>query len=392
MEETLRSLVAESRERIQVLAGTITSTLELACAGVVCEPEITVKVRLGRQAWLMAQCADTLMRRLPELKTARDQVERSLPMPQHWPAEENINDAVAASLRNVYGRLEEAVRQTVPLPDEPTLATLRSGLSFLTEARELAAPALPGTGDGPAWPLDCLDFGEERPAALESIPERPARSLDLAQSANYVGPPLAKDMSNRTVFLHAVALGVELCAAEACAAMVASNPRAPWGLRYDLARQLNDEVRHFRLFESRIRELGGFIGQYPVEYDVWDRFRLGTDISEQLMIEQRIGESVGLDGGALAYAGFRAAGDNKTASIFDFINADEVTHVSLGNRWLKKLLPSELQRADLEQKLRQRLADSELSVKAGLPVNSPDRLLAGYSEQELLSVRSASSS
>jgi uncharacterized ferritin-like protein (DUF455 family) len=151
------------------------------------------------------------------------------------------------------------------------------------------------------------------------------------------------------------------------------------------------------LFESRIRELGGFIGQYPVEYDVWDRFRLGTDISEQLMIEQlmieqRIGESVGLDGGALAYAGFRAAGDNKTASIFDFINADEVTHVSLGNRWLKKLLPSELQRADLEQKLRQRLADSELSVKAGLPVNSPDRLLAGYSEQELLSVRSASSS
>jgi uncharacterized ferritin-like protein (DUF455 family) len=378
------SRVAESRARLQLLGGGAAAIVQYACAGIVQTPDLPVKIRLARQVWLVTQCADQLVARLPGLKDPHARREPVLPEPRWWPAPEQAGTLVPGLLPRLAERLATAVARTAPLADEPTLATLRGAADLLAEAvaldAEVGAEAEAGGTDD--WPWDALAFGEAGPALADGVPQRPARSGDLVDDPAYSGPSLADDLANRVEFLHAVALGVEVCAAEACAAMIAGNPGLPWGLRRDLARQINDEARHFRLFEARILGLGGRIGQYPVEYEIWDRFRLGSGVAEQLMIEQRIGESVGLDGGALAQARFARGGDAQTASIFDFVNADEVTHVALGNRWLGELVPAERDRRELEDALRRRLAEAGSPVKT-LPFNEPDRLLAGYSPREL---------
>lgn len=382
--QTGGSPVEESRNRLRTLAGATVSIMNLACAGVVLEPNLDDKIGLAQQAWRLAQSAEILMTRLPGLKAARSSVTQDLPTVSYWPDGAEATRIVAAALRGLRARMAESDRLTNALSDEPTQRTLQLALAQLTKDLKVddgeSAPADPGDG---GWPFSCLGAENVQSAALPSIPEWPARAPNITHSSEYRGPSLAKDLSNRVEFLHAVAMGVEVCAAEACAAMIAGHPDSPWPLRYDLARQLNDEARHFLVLKARIEELGGYIGRYPVEYDVWHRFRLGDNLAEHIMIEQRIGESVGLDGGALAHAAFRAGGDAKTAELFDFINADEVTHVWLGNRWLAELIPDAERRLSLEAELRQRLADAACAVKTGLPVNRPDRLLAGYTELEL---------
>jgi uncharacterized ferritin-like protein (DUF455 family) len=182
---------------------------------------------------------------------------------------------------------------------------------------------------------------------------------------------------------------IELCAAELCAASLALHAfEVPTGLLVDISKQVYDEMRHFDMLAGLLTRHDTKIGDHPIDTLIWDKFLLGETLAERLVIEQRLGEGVGLDGGYALYQRFVAADDHHASQCFDFINGDEMTHVRNGNHWIEYLAGGSDERDALDAKMRQRLAANSWPVRHNEPVNVTDRALAGFSRDEIAGIRS----
>ncbi|GAA4060691.1 DUF455 family protein [Actinomadura miaoliensis] len=384
--------VEQGRLALESLRFGCVRLMEIAASVLVRTTPTERKLELSKQIWALAQCADLLGKRLPGLRSHEDATAST-------PEYVAFTDALC-SLRNpeleyvalthlAYPDLRDAVlahHARVPgAADELTVACLDQVLERLDAvptARQ-ERPAGLGTlgdllarsggvvGENPAPP-------PRRRTALPDIPNRPGRDASLRE----VGPGDTWVDGSRGSFLHESVFRVELAAAEICAALIAHHPDAPWGLRYDLAKQVRDEARHFELFAERMRELGVVEGQFPILFDVWDKFALGRTLPERLIIEQRLGEGTALDSAVKAFRVLREEGDFKTLMLFDYIVADEITHVGNGNRWLRALVGSDDELHRLEKDVRAMLADHDMAV-AGKRPNVGDRVLAGFTDQEI---------
>lgn len=188
-------------------------------------------------------------------------------------------------------------------------------------------------------------------------------------------------------FLHAATFGIELCAAEICASNLGRwMDSCPPGLILDMSRQTYDEVRHFELLRYVIEREGAELGQYPVDTALWSKYLLADNLAEALMIEQRLGEGIGLDGGARLHREFARWGDVELTEIFDFINADEMCHVREGNQWLRVILGGPDQVALLDASIRQKLESAGFPVVHEKPINETDRELAGFTANEIRAI------
>jgi hypothetical protein len=112
---------------------------------------------------------------------------------------------------------------------------------------------------------------------------------------------------------------------------------APWELRMQLARQASDEARHARSLYQRLRELGGYKGEFPVANFEWGVTGLIDNLPGRLAVQNRTFEAglIDLLGGLRAK--WREAGDERTADLLDSILADEIAHVRFANRWIRRL-------------------------------------------------------
>ncbi|MGH3622267.1 MAG: DUF455 family protein [Sciscionella sp.] len=222
----------------------------------------------------------------------------------------------------------------------------------------------------------------DRNWGLPCRPGRPAEMLveDQVDSGTPDGTPGR--------FLHGAIFTIELCAAELCAASLALHAlEVPTALLVDISKQVFDEMRHFRMLAGLLDRYDTALGDYPIDTLIWDKFLLGESLAERLVIEQRLGEGIGLDGGYSLYQRFVAASDLHAVQCFDFINADEMTHVRNGNRWIEYLTGGVEARTALDEKMRQRLAENDWRVKHNEPINVTDRSLAGFSRDEIADIR-----
>jgi hypothetical protein len=129
----------------------------------------------------------------------------------------------------------------------------------------------------------------------------------------------------------------EMTSVDMAAVCVAEFPDAPWELRLEIARQAWDEARHVRVLHRRLKEMGGFKGEFPISTLEWDITCSVDNLIGRLTIQNRTLEAGAMDViGALAQ-NIRAKGDNTTADILDGINTDEIQHVRFANRWIKRL-------------------------------------------------------
>ena len=129
----------------------------------------------------------------------------------------------------------------------------------------------------------------------------------------------------------------------------------PFGFDYDLARIIWDETRHTELGHKAMESLG----HNP--YDLLNRL-LGIKVRTKMPAEYSLAE-INLFGEAnivqecLRYA--REAydkGDDLTGRMFDFVNADERTHLAKGVRWLKHIFQTESVQ-EIEQKTKKQAVD-----------------------------------
>lgn len=113
-------------------------------------------------------------------------------------------------------------------------------------------------------------------------------------------------------------------------------PEAPWELRLQLARQCWDESRHTALVYRRLREIGGYKGEFPVMNYEWGVTQMLDSLPARLAVQNRTFEAGEMDLLRDNIGMWTDAGDPETAALIDLILADEVQHVRFANRWLKR--------------------------------------------------------
>lgn len=129
----------------------------------------------------------------------------------------------------------------------------------------------------------------------------------------------------------------EMTSVDMAAACVAEFPDAPWELRMELARQAWDEARHVRALHRRVKEMGGFKGEFPVSTLEWDITCAVDNLVGRITIQNRTLEAGAMDVIGGLSQNFRKIGDDASADMLDGINTDEIQHVRFANRWIKKL-------------------------------------------------------
>ncbi|MBF6126609.1 DUF455 family protein [Nocardia brasiliensis] len=385
--------VDHNRRYLEAIRFGCVRLLEITSAVMVRTASTERKLELSHQIWALAQAAELIGNRLVGLRSTAD---ASAATPEYV----RFTDALCSlqnpeieytALRHLaYPDLRDAVlahHGRVPFrADELTVSCLTGVLELLDAVPTGGVPGAPCLGaladllaDAGGVTGGMPDGLPERVVALPAIPVRPGRESTLRERSKGEG---VSDGS-RGSLLHDSVFRIELCAAEICAAMIAHHQDAPWGLRFDLAKQVRDEARHFELFAERMHELGVAEGDYPLAFDVWDKFALGRTLPERLMIEQRLGEGTGLDGAVKILRSLREEGDLKTMLIYDYIIADELTHVGNGNKWLRELTESPERLSELDRDVRELLAAHGMRVKHNHPVNVTERALSGFTEQEI---------
>lgn len=124
---------------------------------------------------------------------------------------------------------------------------------------------------------------------------------------------------------------------EIAAQMLIDFPEAPWELRMQLARQAWDEARHAAMFLRRVIELGGRKGESPIKNGDWGIVGMIGTLAGRLLVQHRLFEGGVVDTFRQVAAEHRAAGDARTAELFEAILADEIQHVRFANQWLRVL-------------------------------------------------------
>lgn len=147
-----------------------------------------------------------------------------------------------------------------------------------------------------------------------------------------------KDMSpaNRRNRIH-THMHNEMQSIEIAAQCLVDFPDAPWELRMELARQCWDESRHSAMLLRRLKEMGGYKGEFPVMHYEWNVTSMQDSIAARLAIQNRTFEGGEMDLLKVHAKMWRDDGDEVTAELLEGILSDEIHHVRFANVWLKRL-------------------------------------------------------
>jgi uncharacterized ferritin-like protein (DUF455 family) len=194
--------------------------------------------------------------------------------------------------------------------------------------------------------------------------------------------------------LHGIYTG-ELQAMEAAGRTLFDFPDAPWEFQLDMARQVWDESRHAEIFERLLEYMGAHAGDY-VETEILWRCTQANDPAARVAGINRGLEGLACDVFDQLIRIAQKNGDEVIERAVDYVLADEITHVRMGSKWLRKLTegdPDRLKRAQAFQEMvdevfnfrggRRAQEDIGLDDGARLTIAREARLLAGFTEEEL---------
>lgn len=145
-----------------------------------------------------------------------------------------------------------------------------------------------------------------------------------------------RHLDNRAVCLHRFA-GHELLAVEIMAHALLAFPTAPKRFRKGVANTLREEQGHVRLYIERMKAMGLNFGDLPLYRHFWAHVIYLTCPIRYLCVMSLTFEMANLDFAPIYGKSFAKAGDEASAALMQQILEDEISHVSFGLNWLKKL-------------------------------------------------------
>ena len=217
---------------------------------------------------------------------------------------------------------------------------------------------------------------------------------EIREEQGLEGRPLPFDEETLRSRLHGIMTG-EFQAMEAAGRTLFDFPDAPWEFQLDMARQVWDESRHVEIFERLLEYMGGKAGDY-VETEILWRCTQAEDPAARVAGINRGLEGLACDVFDQLIRIAQRNGDKVIEQAVDYVLADEITHVRMGSRWMRKLTegdPERLQRALAFQEMVDevfnfrggRRASEDLKVDDGmlLTIAKEARMLAGFTEEEI---------
>ena len=208
------------------------------------------------------------------------------------------------------------------------LDVLRRG-DLETKLRPPTGPAGSALRDEPGEPI--LDI------------DRPARDAPLAMGPGGGALPAPGSLANADARRECLSRFAhhELQAVEYFAWALLRWPDAPLELRRGLVSALGDEQRHCRLYLDRLEALGGHFESGDHSDYFWQQApAIAASEAGLRAFLSAMGltlEQANLDFTLTYRDAFRDAGDEESAEICQVVHDDEVAHVALAVRWLRRL-------------------------------------------------------
>jgi uncharacterized ferritin-like protein (DUF455 family) len=189
--------------------------------------------------------------------------------------------------------------------------------------------------------------------------------------------------------------GGEFQAMEAAGRTLYDFPDAPWEFQLDMARQVWDESRHTEVFERLLDYMGAKPGDY-IETDLLWRCTLTDDPAARVAGINRGLEGLACDVFEHLIRIAQRNDDEIIEKAVDYVLADEITHVRMGSKWMRKLTEGDPDRLAAAQSFQESL-DSELNYRGRrrggediaadnnslVAIARESRLLAGFTEEEI---------
>lgn len=224
------------------------------------------------------------------------------------------------------------------------------------------------------WP----DYDDrDSPVTPIGEPGRPGRP-ELVDPASLPRRRLGS-VEGRAALIHAIA-HIEFNAINLALDAAYRFRRMPERFTLEWLSVASDEVRHFRLLQSRLADLGYRYGDFPAHDGLWDMARkTAHSCLARMALVPRVLEARGLDVTPGIIERLRAAGDEDTAGILEVILDEEVRHVAIGSEWFRNCCrQEEIEPLPTFMHL--------LRTYFGMPrapFNVDARLLAGFTREEL---------
>ncbi len=179
-----------------------------------------------------------------------------------------------------------------------------------------------------------LDYqSHTREMVLPNLPSRPEHLQFSTERLPF--PRHFADERARAQALHFFA-NHELLAIELMALCLLKFPDAPIPFQKGLVHTITEEQEHLRLYLDRLQELGGEVGEVPVNGFFWDCLSGMTDPMDFVVGMSMTFEQANLDHCIHYGKLLSAVGDTRTVQILDQVYKDEIRHLRHGLRWFRK--------------------------------------------------------
>jgi hypothetical protein len=368
--------VAEAARRLRRFAYVQQRLALLAAAHLNSTPEWEVKSALALHAWLDAEHAAALRRRLSELREPETRLDEVPDKRLAAALDELLHSRDTVELlTGVYGVLRPALleaierylRETNPLADQPSCRALKLIAIEEREAIEWGRAALEALTAEPAarerssaWAAHLRAYfagaggidGTQaavgaklpRPRATKKstpqiLPQRDARFTGLYDNSTpadvvYLDDSRPADERNAALLFKRLR---EMDVPEVIAGILAQTTDKPWLYFGEMLRQMWDEARHALLGEAALAARGVDWTRLPV--NVTFSYKLAKYCSplERHILLYAIEQSLmpARRGKRYEWEIARQAGDPLSATFQDFDWADEVLHVAIARRQLR---------------------------------------------------------
>lgn len=169
-----------------------------------------------------------------------------------------------------------------------------------------------------------------------------------------------KDETEIQQIMLSTLVSVEMEAAEMLCRILVEFPELPWQMRVQLSRQMWDECRHAASQWRLLTLIGADLGTWPAITYINKLAGDEPDVLKRLIVLQRVVEGISVDQHRPRARGFLRQGEVGLVQMFDYILADEDTHIAL-SKWIPIVAgddPARLQElAEFQARKEQEYAD-----------------------------------
>ena len=198
--------------------------------------------------------------------------------------------------------------------------------------------------------------------------------------------PKRKDLATDEglgILLHSIA-HIEYSAIDLALDAVYRYRDMPMEFKRDWLEVASDEIRHFKMLNSILRDTGYEYGDFPVHSGLFDiSMETESDVLERMAIVPRHYEATGLDVNPKISEKLKRVPKNpkieQTIKALDIIYEEEISHVSKGDRWFKYICHQ--RGIDEQDTFFAILKKYDLLKKRD--INTKARLKAGFACEEL---------